>query len=358
MFGAIPTLALPKKSIETTEKAERRILPAREFGPIVHYKDFNELLKRSGKLLLKEWVTEIGTGRISFKKFKVPYIVPEFEVIIDDSLGFMLYVYGWMLPEDHEMYATYRRSMRSITLSNLLREMVDIWKVCTSTGRSVLMANTKLHVIPFHSDHLKEPSVFPFHSESTVRALDCRVLCSEDEMCPCCKEVSRQQQYSTNRKRKHEATPAKLKAPVSATSSQRIKVTLQQHRLKCAQLEKEIMAMRQELSRASVQVSEHLNRDLLDLMSSYSPNMSPFMKLFWDQQQKAMQRSSKGARFHPMIIRFALSVASASGACYDKFRHILRLPSRRTLRDYKNYIRVRPISKLKCWPICQRLTLM
>ena len=289
--------------------------------------------------MLKEWVTEIGTGQISFKKFKVPYIVPEFEVIIDDSLGFILYVYGWMLPEDHEIYTTYRRSMRNITVSNLLREIVDIWKVCTSTGRSVLTANATLHVIPFHSDHLKEPSMSPFHSESTVRARDCRVLCSEDEMCPCCKEVSKQQQYVTNKKRKHEVTPAKLKAPVSATSPQRIKVTLQQHRLKCAQLEKEITAMRQELSRASVQVSEHLSRDLLDLMSSYSPNMSPFMKLFWDQQQKAMQRSSKGARFHPMIIRFASSVASASGACYDKFRHILRLPSRRTLRDYKNYIR-------------------
>ena len=42
-----------------------------------------------------------------------------------------------------------------------------------------------------------------------------------------------------------------------------------------------------------------------------------------------------------MIIRFCLSVAAKSGAAYDELRNsgILCLPSRTTLRDYRNAIR-------------------
>ena len=42
-----------------------------------------------------------------------------------------------------------------------------------------------------------------------------------------------------------------------------------------------------------------------------------------------------------MIIRFALSIATKSPAAYDEIRNsgVLTLPSRRTLRDYRNFIR-------------------
>ena len=47
-----------------------------------------------------------------------------------------------------------------------------------------------------------------------------------------------------------------------------------------------------------------------------------------------------------MIIRFCLSLAAKSASAYDDIRYdeksgtgILILPSRRRLRDYKNYIR-------------------
>ena len=60
------------------------------------------------------------------------------------------------------------------------------------------------------------------------------------------------------------------------------------------------------------------------------------MKLFWDEQRKSM--SSGSHRYHPMIIRFCLSLATKSISAYDELRstNILKLPSRRTLRDYKN----------------------
>ena len=71
------------------------------------------------------------------------------------------------------------------------------------------------------------------------------------------------------------------------------------------------------------------------------------MKLFWEEQQKYLSASnSKSVRYHPQIIKFCLSLAAKSSSTYSDIRYdkssgsgILVLPSLRTLRDYKNYIR-------------------
>ena len=68
------------------------------------------------------------------------------------------------------------------------------------------------------------------------------------------------------------------------------------------------------------------------------------MKLFWQQQQKLFSSSAKCVRFHPMIIRFSLSLAAKSAFCYKELRNsgIVKLPSQRTLRDYYNFVKPKP----------------
>ena len=63
------------------------------------------------------------------------------------------------------------------------------------------------------------------------------------------------------------------------------------------------------------------------------------MQLFWEEQKKNINKGTSN-RYHPMIIRFCLSLASKSASAYDELRtsNVLTLPSRRTLRDYKNAI--------------------
>ena len=65
------------------------------------------------------------------------------------------------------------------------------------------------------------------------------------------------------------------------------------------------------------------------------------MNLFWQEQKKLFQRNPKGMRLHPMIIKFCLSLASKSKSAYEELRNsnILKLPSTRTLTDYKNLIK-------------------
>ena len=51
--------------------------------------------------------------------------------------------------------------------------------------------------------------------------------------------------------------------------------------------------------------------------------MTPLMKLFWEEQKKMLSVSSKGARYHPMIIRFCLPVQNKSSSAYKELRDAL-----------------------------------
>ena len=91
----------------------------------------------------------------------------------------------------------------------------------------------------------------------------------------------------------------------------------------------------------SVNVTESMNNDLVDIMNNVGKDISPFMQLFWQEQKKSLSVTANGIRYHPMIIRFCLSIAAKSPSAHDELRssNILTLPSRRTLRDYRNAIR-------------------
>ena len=50
----------------------------------------------------------------------------------------------------------------------------------------------------------------------------------------------------------------------------------------------------------------------LEIISSNSGKMTPFMKLYWEQQKRLFTPSSSWARYHPVIIRFGLSSTAKS----------------------------------------------
>ena len=68
-------------------------------------------------------------------------------------------------------------------------------------------------------------------------------------------------------------------------------------------------------------------------------DVTPFMKLFWQQQQELMKTGPTNVRYHPTLIRYCLSLAAKSNSTYQELRNsgILVLPSTRTLRDYRNF---------------------
>ena len=161
---------------------------------------------------------------------------------------------------------------------------------------------------------LLQPSLFNeallFSIYEVYRHADFALLVNKTEICEICNSVEKWASKLSVAKIKRLGIPAKPKAPVSLTSPDRIKLTLQDQRLKCVQLQKKIDDMATELKKLSFSVDHELSGDLIQTFSKADrSNVTDFIKLFWQQQQKLFSSSVKCVRFHPLIIRFCLSLA-------------------------------------------------
>ena len=76
-------------------------------------------------------------------------------------------------------------------------------------------------------------------------------------------------------------------------------------------------------------------------MSGKNLEATPHMQFFWEQQMHPMRSTKIGRRYHPQMIRFALSIHCKSPSAHREQRDsgALILPSERVLRDYKNYFK-------------------
>ena len=269
------------------------------------------------------------------------HIIPQFEIYINHLLAYNIRVYNWILPQEHDLIKLYNGSMTNITLSNLI-STISVNSICQ--GITCYKSDSLLrHFVP---KKFMESSVIPLLQTEFIRPPNCLVLCHSLK-CSTCSYKEQYHEKLQQKKSEKLLIPAKTNAPISLTSPERIKLTLQNHRIKNKELQTRIENLQQELKTSSVSVSNNLNNDLRSIMSNAdSSKVSPFMTFFWEQQQKYLQSSSSGVRYHPMIIRYCLSLAAKSSSAYDDMRYdektgtgFLVLPSRRRLRDYKNYIR-------------------
>ena len=101
-------------------------------------------------------------------------------------------------------------------------------------------------------------------------------------------------------------SPAHKFAPLSKTSKVRINLALQQERRKCKELEGKLEKMNSEIYLNSVNVTESMNNDLVDIMNNVGKDISPFMQLFWQEQKKSLSVTSNGIRYQQFQMSFPL----------------------------------------------------
>ena len=97
------------------------------------------------------------------------------------------------------------------------------------------------------------------------------------------------------------------------------------------------------IEKDSVDVDSTTHRGLLTIANA-QPNTKEnsgesFSSIFWEQQLKAASvKGAKGMRWHPAVIRWCLYLHHKSSGCYSTLRNsgVLKLPSDRTLRDYRH----------------------
>ena len=94
-----------------------------------------------------------------------------------------------------------------------------------------------------------------------------------------------------------------------------------------------------------VHVEEPVHNDLVVMMKDHADNVlkkhgeDSFLGIFWSQQMKSITAaSSRGRRWHPLVIKWCLYLHHLSSKSYETIRKsgILNLPSSRTLREYKH----------------------
>ena len=254
-----------------------------------------------------------------------------------------------MLTEDHELYVMHNRSFLNVTLSNFIQRLEN-YVLCDgiTTPDPNKECSFQKHVIPkiFNYSEYQQSQFKPrSHQDEYYRSIKCKLLVtgnpSEKNTCsPCC---SIHQKYISERNHKVSVLnqPAKLNAPIKFTSPKRIKLTLQNQRLKCKQLEQELSKMRSALEKHGESVDHELNEDFQKIFSGCDKSTIPnFMKLFWEEQQKYIQAScSSSVKYHPMVIRFCLNLAAKSSSAYSDLRYdcktgngILVLPSLKIIK--------------------------
>ena len=311
------------------------------------YKDFEELCQRVSNLKLPpNWNIEFGTNLHIFKNDEI-HEIPIFDLFFNNDLNFIIRVFTWCLPTDHEIYKRYKNSVKKIFVSNLVKEIMQ-YHVCQGMKNENTFQYSDQHIIPKKCDPFK---ITTKSAETKFyRGPSCTILSTTQFCTNCIKFESKKIAQFTKLTKKQNATnaiPAKPKAPISKLSTERLKSTLQHYRIENKLLKSEIEELKLAIEKSSMSVSAELSKDMISIMSAADQSkVSPFMKLFWDEQQKYLKSSSTGVRYHPMIIRYCLSLASKSSAAYDEIRYdekkgtgFLILPSRRRLRDYKNYIK-------------------
>ena len=226
-FGALPKLNMPEKSHETTKPTPR---PGRSVvkdceqpsSSSVYYKTFSELCQRvKGLKTINDWNHKLFADRLVLRKHVEHFLLPELEIIIDDSLRFTVKVFGSFLVEDHDLYMRYRRTMRNGTVSVLVKEL-EAYKLCGGVNASDMTSKLYHHVIPLNQDLVVDEDSQQFPHKGYWRAKGCLLLCEQDSACVTCTEYLVSARSSSNAKERRQLKPAHVKAPVSKTDPERI----------------------------------------------------------------------------------------------------------------------------------------
>lgn len=276
------------------------------------------------------------------------YLIPHYEIYVNSSLSYEIRVLAWKLPSYHELFSSYSSTVQNITLSQLIAQL-NKYKLCQGMMNSEPSNEIIKHVVPKHYSPFSNDGGVVNQTEFNRSSL-CLLLLKSAEKCEHCEKLDTSIQSKTRKalKRKAETItkPAKLCAPISLTSPERIILTMQNQRSEIKSLKRDVEMLREELQKSAVPVTPELNDDLKNIMNNAGADIPPFMKLFWDEQQKYINTSRNAVKYHPMIIRYCLALSAKSSSAYEDIRYnektgtgFLILPSQRRLRDYRNYIR-------------------
>ena len=294
---------------------------------------------------------------VKIEFFDQDHDIARFTLAVNSKLEYTIFVYNWPVPVSHNIYLSQSRHIKCLDGIEELTKLIENSSLCQGlpqdddnksraidpTWEEKVEKFTKSTIIR-HSIP-KVPSESHFQSSVTFRSPECEVILDvkipDAEICSPCLQTDKVIKKAEKKKMKSWATPAKSKASLASGGPEKLRATLIATRLQNKQLEERLQQLEAQIGEKGMPISEGLEKDILKIMGGQNLEATPHMKFFWQQQMKLLQTGKMGRRYHPQIIRFALSLHGKSPAAYRELQDsgALILPSERVLRDYKNYFK-------------------
>ena len=202
--------------------------------------------------------------------------------------------------------------------------------VCEDPTPACGSSSIMKHTIPIERQHYEDDGP-PFQANVFIKSEQCEFLYNGISCSSCLKQERFLGKMKEN-KAKRAVEPLKSNAPLSGSSKARLVATVQQQRLVCKELEGRIAELEKEIITNSILIDEAVEKDILSILADSGEEVTPNMKVFWEQQRRLVAMPKFGRRYHPHAIRFCLSIHAKSPAASKKLRDsgVLVLPSERT----------------------------
>lgn len=197
---------LPRKTFEGDAKS-RRVIERHESGEtsgsaetsIVNrflYKHLDDFKHKISSLKLTGWSRKEREEDYLLEYFDNKHALPVYSVRVDSGLGFSIAVFGWFLPDNHQLYLEHKRSLFHVSIASLCNSVIS-FHICSglpqdspATDPVTGVSAVTNHSIPWLTDVYGEDGP-PFQVDMVKRSGNCSMLCSVEsvdnqELCASC----------------------------------------------------------------------------------------------------------------------------------------------------------------------------
>ena len=125
------------------------------------YRYFEEFEKRVAKFHLPEnWQINSLANHYRILEHDTIHDIPIFDIYIGNNLEFTICVFAVCIPANHEIYMKFSKSVKNITLSNLVQE-ISHYCICEGIKNENFFQCTNQHSVPkIFNPNVTTPSTF------------------------------------------------------------------------------------------------------------------------------------------------------------------------------------------------------
>lgn len=99
-----------------------------------------------GLKFINDWNYKLFVDRFVFRKYVERFLLLELEIIIDESLCFIVKVFGLFFVEDYDLYLRYRRTMYNVIVFVFVKEL-EVYKLCGGVNVFEMISKFYYYVI-------------------------------------------------------------------------------------------------------------------------------------------------------------------------------------------------------------------